>query len=558
MAAVPQRALPEIRVALIYFDIVRQRETVLVEVHTADALQAYFEVLCERFIDWSAQELAHREARDDALAHLAFPYPRFRAGQRDLAHAVYKAASAGRCLLAQAPTGIGKTLGTIYPLLRAWPRQSLDKLFFLVAKTPGRRVALDALGLICSGERPLPLRVLELVARDKSCVHPDKACHGESCPLAKGFYDRLPHARRAALAAGVLDQAALRAVALDHQVCPYYLSQELARWCDVIVGDYNYYYDTRALLHALTIENDWRVAVLVDEAHNLLERARGMYSASLEHAALRAVRSAAPPRLRPALDRLDRRWRALETGQGEPYSVQETLPSAFLSALHDAIAQLSDYFADNPTRVEGELQRFFFDALHFSRMAEAFDTHSLFDLTRDIEAIGGAAARAGPLLCLRNVVPAPFLKRRFAAARSTILFSATLSPRHFYSDTLGLPADTVSIDVPSPFAAGQLAVRVAGHISTRYPHREDSLTPIVELMAQQFATRPGNYLTFFSSFEYLQQAAARFAARYPHIPLWAQSRQMSEGDREQFPRALHGAQPRDRISRCWAALSPKA
>ncbi|HEV7804156.1 MAG TPA: helicase C-terminal domain-containing protein [Burkholderiales bacterium] len=529
-----KRALSEINVALIYFDIVRQRETILVELYSADALETYFEAQCERFIDWSEQELAHRAARNEALTHLRFPHPDFRPGQRDLAEAVYKAASAGCCLIAQAPTGIGKTIGTIFPQLRAWPRQDLDKLFFLVAKTPGRRVALDALGLIGAGNPALPLRVLELVARDKACVYPDNACHGESCPLAKGFYDRLPQARQAALAGGLLDQQALRNVALEHQVCPYYLSQELVRWCDVIVGDYNYYYDVSAMLYALTVDNEWRVSVLVDEAHNLLERARKMYTATLEHAVLRVVRDAAPRTLKPALDRLGRRWSALHEGQSDAYQVHATLPTAFLTALHDAITQLSDYFAANPSRVEPELQGFFFDALHFSRMAEAFDAHSLFDITKQSDANESTSGHAGSVLCLRNVVPAPFLKRRFAAARSTILFSATLSPRHFYSDTLGLPENTQSIDVQSPFAAEQLAVRVVDQISTRYQHRAGSLAPIVGLMAQQYDSQPGNYLTFFSSFEYLQKAAGLFSARYPHIPMWAQSRQMSERDREQF------------------------
>jgi len=114
----------------------------------------------------------------------------------------------------------------------------------------------------------MPLRVVELVAREKSCEHPDKVCHGESCPLARGFYDRLPAARTAAVSAGALTRESLREIALTHAVCPYYLGQEMARWCDVIVGDYNHFYDSTAMLHGLTLANAWRVGVLVDEAHN--------------------------------------------------------------------------------------------------------------------------------------------------------------------------------------------------------------------------------------------------------------------------------------------------
>jgi DNA excision repair protein ERCC-2 len=230
--------------------------------------------------------------------------PAFRTGQRELAEAVYRAARAGRCLMAQAPTGIGKTVGTLFPLLRAMPPDAsrpgsgLDKVFYLAAKTPGRQLALDALQSLRAGLPQAPLRVLELVARDKACEHPDKACHGESCPLARGFYDRLSAARQAAVdaaGAGLLARERVRAVALQHQVCPYYLAQELARWADVVVGDYNYWFDTSALLFALTQMDGWRVAVLVDEAHNLVERARSMYSAELEQGALRALRRSAAP-----------------------------------------------------------------------------------------------------------------------------------------------------------------------------------------------------------------------------------------------------------------------
>jgi DNA excision repair protein ERCC-2 len=379
-------ALPEIRIALVYFDIASQRETVLSETLTAQALQQHFELQCERFLQWAEQELAHRATRDATLAALKFPHDSFRTGQRELAEAVYKSASHGRCLMAQAPTGIGKTVGTLFPLLKAAPGQALDKIFFLTAKGSGRRLALDAAERIQAGAPTLretsqrTLRVLELVAREKACEHPDKACHGESCPLARGFYDRLPAARAAAIAQATLDKAALREVALAHQVCPYYLSQELVRWSDVIVGDYNYYFDLSALLHSLTQLNQWRVSVLVDEAHNLVERARKMYSAELDQAEFKRMRKTAPAALKSPLAKLHRAWNALAKSQTEPYQVHASVPEAFTSALQKATGAITDHWPSTRP-VDAELQRFYFDALHFSRVLELFDAHSLFDVT---------------------------------------------------------------------------------------------------------------------------------------------------------------------------------
>ncbi len=529
-------ALAHIKLALVYFNIVTQDETLLVETYLATELQLYFESQCERYLSWGRQELAHRTARNQGLSALRFPHAAFRPGQRELAEAVYKSASAGRCLMLQAPTGIGKTVGTIFPLLKACATQTLDKVFFLAAKTPGRQLALDALVFIKRAAPTLPLRVLELVSKVKACEYPDNACTGDSCPLARGFYDRLPVARAAAVDLatrhhGVLDKNATRAVALKHNICPYYLSQDLLHWSDVVVGDYNYYFDVNAMLYAQAQAGQWRVSVLVDEAHNLVERARKMYTATLDPAHLAAARQAAPPAIRRVLGRLRHSWLKLHEEQIENYQVYEQVPQDFRGALQQTASAILEYLAEHPTGIDARVQDFFFAVLHFSRMAELLGAHSLFDITliQDQNSVG-----QGALLCLRNVVPAPFLAARFAAANSVALFSATLGPANYYHDLLGLPENTVCVDIASPFRAEQLNVRVVDDVSTRFQHRRESLLPIVELMAQQYAQAPGNYLSFVSSFDYLQQLLELFCARYPEIPTWGQSRGMKESEKKSF------------------------
>lgn len=523
--------LPSLRVSLVYFDVASEQETALVEEHSAAALEAFFERQCAVFLQWAQQELAHRQARDQATRALNFPHATFRQGQRHLAESVYKAVSTGRCLLAQAPTGIGKTLGTIFPMLKAMAPQQLDKLLFLTAKTPGRQLALDAARVLFAGQAGLALRVLELVARDKACEHPDKACHGESCPLAKGFYQRLPAARQAASRVPMLDRQALRQVALEHQVCPYYLSQEMARWSDLLVADYNYYFDFSALLFGLAQANQWQLAVLVDEAHNLVERGRGMYSASLDQQQLASVRQTAPQVLKSSLQRLNREWNALHKEQLAPYQAYAQLPTALLKALALCVAALGDYFNEQPQGLDAGLQGLYFELLQFARVAELFDERQfIFDISK--RALG--AKRSLSRLCLRNVVPAALLGPRLSAPRSTVLFSATLNPERYYRDLLGLPDNAVWLEVESPFAAAQLQVQIVSRISTRYVHRQASLAPIVELLARQFAARPGNYLAFFSSFDYLQQVAELLAREHRHIPLWLQSRGMDEASRQDF------------------------
>jgi len=519
------KSLEQIRLALVYLDVASPRETVLVEQHSAQSLREYFEIQCASFLQWAQAELAHRDARDVSLAALTFPHASFHDGQRKLAEGVYRAVKAGRCLMAQAPTGIGKTIGTIFPVLKAMPTERLDKLFFLVAKTSGRRLALDSLARLRAREPDTRLRVLELVARDKACEYPQNACFGASCPLARGFYDRLPAAREEAVSHNNLDQKVVREIALKHQVCPYYLSQELAKWCDVVVADYNYYFDSSALLYAFTVFNDWRVVLLADESHNLIERGRKMYTASLARDALTAAKGGAAPFVRKALDKVGRQWASFVNVQTEDYQTYPSMPDKVLKAVQQAVSSITDFIGEQPTAASDELQDFYFNAMHFCRLAEQFDDSSLFDVT---------LSPSNSELCLRNVIPGRFLAQRFASAHSTTLFSATLSPPGFYRDVLGLPADTRLLDVGSPFTADQLSVRIVRSVSTRYRDRAGSVDPIVNLLARQYEARPGNYLAFFSSFDYLDQVADVFWARHPDVPIWRQSRGMAEPARDSF------------------------
>jgi DNA excision repair protein ERCC-2 len=536
--------LDTIELALVYYDVGSGRETALVEQASAAQLKLAFDDQCRRFVAWAEQESAHRAARDAALAQLKLPHASFRRGQRDLAEAVWRAATQGRCLLAQAPTGIGKTIGTLFPQLLAAPRASLDKVFFLSAKSSGRQLALDALDTLAAassgnaaGGTLLPLRVLELVARDKACEHPDLACHGESCPLARGFYDRLPAARAAALARLRAERATLREVALEHRVCPYWLGQELARWSDVIVGDYNYYFDTSAILFMLAAHNQWRVGVLVDEAHNLPERARAMYSAELVQTRFDAIRASANAAVKRALTRLQRHWNALNAVQADAYRASDTLPADLLAALGELSAALGDQLAEAALIRDAELERCYFDVLHFVRIAERFDEQSLFDITPlPTHAIRSTHRNRGPrsTLCIRNVVPAGALRARIAAAHSVTLFSATLAPAQYYADMLGLPDNAIRIDIEAPFHADQLEVQVAHRLSTRYRDRERSLDALIERVAAQYAKQPGNYLCFFSSYDYLERAADAFEARHPQVTTWRQSRTMDEAAQQAF------------------------
>ncbi len=518
------RRLERVELALVYLDLRSEVETTLTESAEATRLQADFDRYCALYLEWAQIEARHRCRRDAFLSALQFPLAGLHPGQRRMAEAVYKAACRGSPLMVQAPTGVGKTLGSLFPALKAMPVGRLDRLFFLVAKTSGRAPALDALGELGGGDPDAPLRVLEWVAKDSACVHPGRACDAAECPLARGFYDKLPRARSLALERSLLTREAVRSVAADQGVCPYYLSQELARWCDVVVGDYNHFFDGSAGLHALTVQQQWRTAVLVDEAHNLLPRARAMYSAALRSQDLERAMPGAPRAALAPLSAVRDAMRSLDAAHADGYRVLAAIPVELTLPLQAALAALSDAAATAP--LEAAVLELFFAALQFMRLAESFGPHSLFDLTR------GAPAHIE--LCIRNVDPARFLAPRFAACATAVVFSATLNPQGYYRRLLGLAESTVWLDVESPFAAHQLDVRVERRISTRFRDRARSRRPIADLMAAQYRAKPGNYLAFFGGFDYLQATLEVFAERWPEVPVWEQRRGMDAGERSAF------------------------
>ena len=523
-----QEKLDQLELVLVYYDIGRNKETPVRETAGADQLWQELEELCQRYRLWAEQEEHHREQRDQWLEKLTFPFEDFRTGQRTLAETCYRNALQGQSLLLEAPTGLGKTLGTLFPSLRAMPRAGQDRLFYLTCRNTARQLALDALAQLGGGQAKPPLRVLELVAKDHACEHPDKACHGDSCPLAKGFFDRLPDARAEAVqTGGPLDRETLARIAAGHGICPYFLAQEMARWCDLVIADVNRMFDQSALLHALIQQNGWRAAVLVDEAHNLVDRARGMYSVSLDQKRLLTLHKTAPKPLQSAIGGVSKAWQTLareQAGPGPEPVFLEGLPPAILPALQRLVSALTDYLADNPPDLA--LQELLFESVAFMKLADSFAGHSLCEYHKP----GRGRAR----LTIQNLIPADFLAPRFEAADSAVLFSATLSPGIYYRDLLGMPADSRFRSLPGPFRPEQLQVHFTPGISTRKPDRPRSLEPIADLIADQYRTRPGHYLAFFSSFDYLQQVSDTLGQRHPDIPRRDQQRSMSAEQRQAF------------------------
>lgn len=525
-----------INIALIYFNLTDEKEYRFQNEYQKSELTEYCEGIVDQYRQWQTLNEIRLNALHVWIEKLAFPMEKMYPSQRVMAEAVYKAAAMQRVVLAEAPTGTGKTLASLFPALKSLTRTPVDKIFYLTAKTTAKQLAIDTMKLIATDRESLgsasPLRTLELTAQEKACLEPEKECNGDSCQYAFSFYEKLKKARIDASQKSFLDKETLNEIALRYQLCPFYLSMEMVRWVDVVIADVNYYFDGSPLLLALTQEFNWNPYLLVDESHNLIDRARQMYSAELNRGDLLIAKKISPDSMKKILTRINNYWlemiKEIPDHNRDYYSFTR-LPEKFLLSLQDFVNSyitLLQKQPDNPIK-HSLVRDFFFAAVNFQKIADILDDDFCIDMQ--------SKKSKSEVLTIRNLIPAKPLASRINHAQSAAFFSATLNPTEYYQQLLGLPQDTVSIKVPSPFRANQLKVQIANRISTRYKDRQASIPAICNIIEDQLKQEPGNALAFFSSYEFLEQVESGLRKQLDsNTQLLIQSKGMSEQDREDF------------------------
>ncbi|WP_310830602.1 ATP-dependent DNA helicase [Paenibacillus pedocola] len=502
---------------------------------TREELGAFAADTVAKYAPYAELMVRHGNKKDISIRQLSFPFPAYREGQRHFAAAVYKSVSDGVNLFAQAPTGIGKTMSTLFPALKALGEGKAAGLFYLTAKTVNRLAAQAAIAMLV--DQGLHLHAITLTAKDKACFREEGLCSKEFCPYREGYYDRINTALLDMLEHETLmTQEVIASYARKHEICPFEFSLDAAYACDAVICDYNYIYDPRISLKRLPEERKKKTVLLVDEAHNLVDRGREMYSASLSKApflALQRQYKSGNKALSTAAKAVNAFFIALrkscsETGEGEWGNYPEELPPLLEAFALEAEAQLlspslpllapsgedgdGDGLLDTYYAVQGMLRTFKIYDERYITYAEV--------------------QRGDVYLKLFNLDPSYLLQQMGKSFRSQILFSATLSPLSYYRDMLGAREEDYSLMVPSPFHKEQWQVSVLP-VSTRYRDREDSLFPLCDALKGMTA-RKGNYLVFFPSYAYLQNVYALFTEKYPEVPTLVQSTGMSEPDRESF------------------------
>ena len=519
--------------------------------YSAAELESDFAVIFAGFARFADLFIQRETRRIPAIRTAAFPYGEMRPGQDELALAVFRAIRRGERLFVQAPTGIGKTMSTLYPAAKALGEGKCDRIFYLTAKGSTAREAWSAARRLAEGGAPL--RTVMLSAREQMCLcgaaRADRGrlhryCNPFDCPYAAGYYRRSPDALHELLTAGLgVTSPMIRAAGEKHRVCPYELSLDLSAHCELIICDYNYLFDPHAYLRRFFGEDARgreRYVFLVDEAHNLPDRARAMYSAELRRSRFVSLYARIPGEEKAldgifegilrAFHRFARSCRGdlHHDAEGKTVGcvVSADADPALKAALLRFTHQVEDWLAEHREHsLAPALEELCGETAELIELGEAADKH--FRWAAEFE---GDELRLR-LLCLD---PAERLRDSLALGQAAVFFSATLTPTDYFAELLSGGAADVHLSLPSPYPTENLCLVAIDRISTRYADREESVPRIVQAIAATVSAKAGHYMVYFPSYAYMEAVFSRFTAKYPQVRVRAQKRGMDAAARDAF------------------------
>ena len=547
---------------LCYFDLQSGEEHIQARAQSCEQLSTHLTDHVDRYSDILRKDWEWQRQRDEQLRAMSFPMQDYRPGQYELSRVVYRTLRDQGMTYLQAPTGLGKTLGCLFPAVKALSYLALNRVFYLTARQSAVANAERAMSQLRSARASV--RSISITAREKVCLTPGARCDGEECQYAKGYYSRRSDAISQLLATDAhMGMFEIDQVARSHRVCPFELSLDTARHTDVIICDYNYAFDPVIYLRRFFDDPPAAgQALLIDEVHNLVDRGREMFSATLSTAPMKQlvtdVRSDEFTLVSPADEAslMHRLGPTLGLAVTEFHEILQqvenskfdthTLPAALLSAVRELCLTIETLLFDGVSgsqfdqplhnersdAADDALLSLYFVALRFLRVSEWFDESYRTLVTRN--------TADDVSVTLMNVNPASMLAARFEQASAVIGFSATLSPKTYFQTMLGGGSAEWYRFTP-PFPSSHQGVFVVPYVSTRWRDRRTSADRLVDLIEGVVQTEPGNYLVCFPSYQYLADIHQRYVQRNPTEHVLRQCSDDEQGQQQDFLDAFENA-----------------
>jgi len=526
-----QNSLNFITLRLTYYNYDDDDIKVIEREFTFTELRRFFDELLTYHVKWAKLIYDHKMKRNACLHEMKFPFSEYRSGQRELSAKIYRCIRNGKRLFAEAPTGIGKTVSTLFPALKALGEGEGDKIFYLSAKNSGAIAAEDCLNLFF--EKGAVIKYCSLTSKEKICPR-DRNCLPSVCEYSKGHYDRVNDAIYDLVSNHyTVNKQLILEYAEKYKVCPFEFQLDVSLFCDVVIGDYNYAFDPRAKLQRYFSDGGDYIT-LADEAHNLVDRAREMYSSSLSMLFLRkfskhfkGIRKLQTrltkcvnvlKKYRQSLEICEKMQKKVVVGENdvEPFR-------SFCDAYRKFLTQ-DGYDEEKKNTLE-----LFFEISFF---VEIFDTESVFqedyiDFCENVE--------DDTILKLYCADPSNQIKLATDKMRSCVFFSATMTPYEYYIKMLGADMDNdETLSVPSPFPPENLLLAVCKNVSTRFKDRDKTVDEIIDIVYKACSIKTGNYFVFFPSYGYMMNVYDAFCEAYPDIKVVCQRSGMNKEERDEF------------------------
>ncbi|MBN2853529.1 MAG: ATP-dependent DNA helicase [Clostridia bacterium] len=526
-----QNDISELDIVLIYINRENDQEKSFQITYTIEQLKEIFDQYANNYLNWMSTQTKWLQIRNISAATMEFPFTDYRAGQRELAAKVFRAIRDEERLYVTAPTGIGKTMGTLFPAIKALGEGLVDRIFYLTAKTVTAKVAMQAYKIL--NKNGLNLRTLVITAKDKVCPYEVRNCDPLVCEKARGYYERMPHCRKELLKEQYFDRETINKYASIYNICPFELSLDTASYSDLIICDYNYLFDPRIKLQRFFIDVNEKYCFLVDEAHNLVDRGRSMYSAEIVKSEILMLRRKTNPTWMDVKKRLANVNKEMNTikkdcfdMKSEDYYMENHIPAKLVTEVRRLATVMEKYF---DYEMDAEYQALFLDLYfklyYFSKVSEFYDVRY-----KSFYQIKGSDMSV-KLMCLD---PSHLLSKAMDCGICTTLFSATLEPKSYYMDILGGREFDKSISLYSPFPSENFKVIVEGRISTKYKDRDMTYTEIAQLLKEAFSRQIGNYIVYFPSYRYLNSVMEIYREMVYDVEIMVQKQGMDEIEREIF------------------------
>lgn len=516
-------------IQLTYYNTESEEQKIFVKTAEAEELERHFNQLMDEYCGWAFEMYEWSRLRNTTISMLDFPYTEYRKNQRKLAVAVYKTIAEGKRIFVQAPTGTGKTISALFPAVKALGEGIAERIFYLTAKTITRQVALDAVRRM--QDKGLRLKTIVLTAKEKICFKEETNCSPEYCEYARGYFDKVKETLKKLIAEeDIITREVLERHARESMLCPFELSLDTANWTDCIICDYNYVFDPRASLKRFFQEKESDYVLLVDEAHNLVDRAREMFSAELHKKPFldikRSMKAMAPSVAKSAADINSMLLALKKKYEGKNCCIDSSELKGLNRALREFTGHGEAWLGSNHGKTgHKELLELYFEAVAFLRIYELFDER----YTCYIELSGSDVMLK--LFCLD---PSKLLGDVTGRIKASIFYSATLTPIQYFKDILGGAEKDYNMRLPSPFEASNLSLTIAQDVSTKYKNREKSLAAVAGYIKSVLEARKGNYFVFFPSYKYMNEVYSIFSELYPGFRIMLQQPAMGEEDKEGF------------------------